>query len=332
MQTILNALLSFWELIVYVISGMRLVDVLDIIVITFIIYKCIGFFRQTRGGQLVKGLVVLLVMVLIVQWFDMVMVKWLLVKLMDSILIVAVIIFQPEIRRALEQVGTSRIGTFGRAGGADFETKQVENMINSVSKAAGTMQEQKCGALMILERTTQLGEIIATGTVIDAKPSSSLICNIFYPKSPLHDGGMILRGGKVHAAGCILPLTQNSELSKALGTRHRAALGMSENSDAVVVVVSEETGTISVAVNGELRRDFDAITLQTELTSLLLENREKKSGGFFARLFGGDRQNGADKKRNKSSAKKHTKAKAQEAAPDQDQAANDSDPNSSDRD
>lgn len=284
MQTILNALLSFWELMVYVISGMRLNDVLDIIVITFIIYKCIGFFRQTRGGQLVKGLIVLLVMALVAQWFNMVMVKWLLVKLMDSILIAAVIIFQPELRRALEQVGTSRFGTFGRSGGVDLETELLEKQIDSASKAAGVMQEQKCGALMVFERTTQLGEIIATGTIVDATPSSSLICNIFYPKSPLHDGAMILRGGKIHAAGCILPLTQNRELNKSLGTRHRAALGMSENSDAVVVVVSEETGTISIAVNGELRRGFDAITLRTELSSLLLESRDKKSGSPIARL------------------------------------------------
>ena len=147
------------------------------------------------------------------------------------------------------------------------------------------MQEQKCGALMVFERTTKLGEIVATGTLIDAEATPPLICNVFYPKSPLHDGGMILRQGKIYAAGCILPLTQNTALNKELGTRHRAAIGMSENSDAVVVVVSEETGTISLAVNGELRRGFDAITLHNELTELLIDSSESNTG-FFARVLG----------------------------------------------
>ena len=146
------------------------------------------------------------------------------------------------------------------------------------------MQEQKCGALMVFERTTQLGEIVSTGTLIDAEATSPLIGNIFFPKSPLHDGGMILRQGRVYAAGCILPLTQNTVLNKELGTRHRAAIGMSENSDAVVVVVSEETGTISFAVNGELRRGFDAITLHNELTELLIDSSESNTG-FFARII-----------------------------------------------
>lgn len=284
MQAVLDALRSFWDLLIYIISGFRLNDALDILVITFIIYKFIGFFRQTRGGQLIKGLIILFVVALIAQWFEMVMVNWLMVKVMDSILIAAVIIFQPELRRALERVGNSKIGIFGKNGSGNSEDEEMFSQIEAASKAAGSMQEQKCGALMVFERTTQLGEIVSTGTPVDAKSTSALICNIFYPKSPLHDGAMIMRGGKIHAAGCILPLTQNSELSKALGTRHRAALGMSENSDAVVVVVSEETGTISVAVNGELRRGFDAITLRTELTELLIDTKDKPKGSFFSRI------------------------------------------------
>ncbi len=285
LNNVLEALKSFWDLMIFVFSGLEINDILDIAVITFIIYKCIGFFKETRGGQLIKGLLVLLVVSLMAQWLNMVMVKWLTVRIMDSILIAAVVIFQPELRRALERVGTSKFSFLSRNNGVDLEKEALEKQIDAVSKSAGTMQEQKCGALMVFEKKTQLGEIVSTGTLVDAASSPSLICNIFYPKSPLHDGAMILRSGKVFAAGCILPLTQKSDLNKSLGTRHRAALGMSENSDAVVVVVSEETGTISVAVNGELRRGFDAITLRTELTSLLIGDYEDKTSGFFAGIL-----------------------------------------------
>ncbi len=281
MQVILEALRSFFEMIKFIISEMGINDILDIVVITFIIYKCIGFFRQSRGGQLIKGIVFLLFAAFIANWLDMIMVNWVMVKVFDSALIAAVIIFQPEIRRVLEQMGTSRFGSLTRSSNVDLEYERMEKLIESVSRAADDMQKQKCGALMVFERTTQLGEIISTGTMVDAYCTSSLVCNIFYPKSPLHDGAMILRGNRIYAAGCILPLTHSNELNKALGTRHRAAIGMSENSDAVVVVVSEETGTISIAVNGELKRGFDAITLRTELASLLLEQKDKKQSGII---------------------------------------------------
>ncbi len=285
MQVIWDAIKSFWELIVYIVTNIRIVDILDILVIAFLIYKCIEFFSKTRGGQLVKGLILLLVMAIIADWLDMVTVNFLMVRVMDSLLIAAVIIFHPEIRRVLERVGTSKLGLLGRGSATDSEEERISKCIDAACKAAGSMQEQKCGALMVFERTTQLGEIVATGTLIDAEATSPLIANVFFPKSPLHDGGMILRQGKVYAAGCILPLTQNTALNKELGTRHRAAIGMSENSDAVVVVVSEETGTISLAVNGELRRGFDAITLHNELSELLIDSSEANTG-FFSRVMG----------------------------------------------
>jgi len=285
MQVVWDAIKSFWELIVYIVTNIRIVGILDILVIAFLIYKCIEFFSKTRGGQLVKGLLLLLVMAIIADWLDMVTVNFLMVRVMDSLLIAAVIIFHPEIRRVLERVGTSKLGLLGRGSATDSEEERISKCIDAACKAAGSMQEQKCGALMVFERTTQLGEIVATGTLIDAEATSPLIANVFFPKSPLHDGGMILRQGKVYAAGCILPLTQNTALNKELGTRHRAAIGMSENSDAVVVVVSEETGTISLAVNGELRRGFDAITLHNELSELLIDSNEANTG-FFSRVMG----------------------------------------------
>ena len=279
MQEVLNAIISFWELIIYLISNFRLADLLDIAVVAFLIYKCIGFFRQNRGGQLAKGILIILVIAGIAAVLDMASVNWLMKRVFDSVLIAAVIIFQPEIRRALERVGTSSLGIFG---GAELngENAQLVHTIDAVCKAAGSMQEAKCGALIVFERTTQLGDIISSGTMVDAASSPAIITNIFFPKSPLHDGAMIIKDGKVYAAGCILPLTQNRELNKSLGTRHRAAIGMSENSDAVVVIVSEETGTISVAVNGELRRGFDSITLHTELTELLSATASEKSSIF----------------------------------------------------
>lgn len=298
MQVVWDSIKSFWELIVYIVTNIRIVDILDILVIAFLIYKCIEFFSKTRGGQLVKGLLLLLGMALIADWLDMVTVNWIMVRVMDSLLIAAVIIFHPEIRRALERVGTSKLGFLGRGTASDSEEESIKKCIDAACKAAGSMQEQKCGALMVFERTTKLGEIVATGTLVDAEATSPLICNVFFPKSPLHDGGMLLRQGRVYAAGCILPLTQNTALNKELGTRHRAAIGMSENSDAVVVVVSEETGTISLAVNGELRRGFDAITLHNELTELLIDSSEA-SGGFFARVIGvfGKKNNDEDDKK-----------------------------------
>ena len=299
MQAIFDALSSFWELLVYVVTNIRIVDILDILVIAFLIYKCIDFFRKTRGGQLVKGLILLLIMSLVAQWLDMVTVNWIMVRIIDSLLIIAVVIFHPEIRRVLERGGTSKLGLLGKGSVTDAEEENLSKCIDAACKAAGTMQEQKCGALMVFERNTQLGEIISTGTLVDAEATSPLICNIFYPKSPLHDGGMILRNGRVYAAGCILPLTQNTHLSRELGTRHRAAVGMSENSDAVVVVVSEETGNISLAVNGELRRGFDAITLHNELAELLIDTTETNTG-FFARVVGLLSKKTSNNKKNES--------------------------------
>lgn len=298
MQVIWDAIKSFWELIVYIVTNIRIVDILDILVIAFLIYKCIEFFSKTRGGQLLKGLMLLIVMAFIANLLDMVTVNWIMERVMDSLLIAAVIIFHPEIRRALERVGTSKWSFFGRNTATDSEEERITKCIDAACKAAGAMQEQKCGALMVFERTTQLGEIVATGTLIDAEATSPLISNVFFPKSPLHDGGMILRQGKVYAAGCILPLTQNTALNKELGTRHRAAIGMSENSDAIVVVVSEETGTISLAVNGELRRGFDAITLHNELTELLIDSNETNAG-FFSRIMGMFSKKNTEKKEDK---------------------------------
>lgn len=286
MSGVLNAIYSAWNQIVYAVSNLRILDILDILVIAFIIYKAIGFLRTSRAGQLFKGILILLAVYVISIWWDLVTLKWLLSKIVDAAIIAAVVIFQPELRRILEKVGRTK---FGRGQLFDGSASELEKNIEDVSKAVGSMQEKKVGALIVFERTTQLGDIINTGTLLDAESSVSMINNVFFPKSPLHDGAMIIREGRIYAAGCILPLSQREDLSAQLGTRHRAAIGMTENSDAVVLVVSEETGTISLVHNGQITRNYSAVSAAAELQSLLLSSEEKEKSfsipAFLKKVF-----------------------------------------------
>lgn len=282
----------FFNQIFATLSNFRIFDLLDIVLVAMIIYNTVKFFRDTRAKQLVKGIVVLFLVWIVAQWLDLITIKWLLTKVLDYGIIAIAIIFQPELRRALERVGHSKLGFFGRAQGDEREEKL--KCIDAVCKAAGEMQDKKIGALIVFERTTPLGEIINTGTLIDAEASSELIGNVFFPKSPLHDGALIIRGSKLISAGCILPLTANNDLSKELGTRHRAAVGASENSDAVVVVVSEETGNISLAMGGKIKRDYTPITLKEELYTLSdTETEDNTLISKLAKLFRG-KENGKD--------------------------------------
>ncbi|MBQ8532560.1 MAG: diadenylate cyclase CdaA [Clostridia bacterium] len=272
MSDIIGGIYSIWNQIVYAVSGFRFpFDLIDILVIAYIIYKAIGFLRETRAGQLVKGIAILLAVYVIADWWELAILKWTLSKVMGTAIIAAAVIFQPELRRILEKVGRTNF----RGGKLlDGEESAVSNCIDNVSRAAGTMQEKKIGALIVFERKTQLGEIINTGTVIDAEPSVSMVNNIFFPKSPLHDGAMIVRDGRLYAAGCILPLTQREDISMQLGTRHRAAIGMTENSDAVVLVVSEETGIISIVSNGQITRNYNSASACAELKRMLVEDEQ----------------------------------------------------------
>lgn len=271
---------AFWSRMIYALSNIRVFDIIDIVVMAYIIYQAMKFLRDSRAGQLVKGLLVLLVIFLVSSWFDLVTLKWLLTMVGESLLVVAVIIFQPELRRALESVGRSNLRKIGKNQLVDSERERIETLVANVCKAVSNMHDSKTGALIVFERKTPLGEVINTGTMIDAIASTELVQNLFYPKSPLHDGGMIIRGDRIVSAGCILPLTSNVGLSSQLGTRHRAAIGMSELSDAVVVVVSEETGTVSIANNGVIQRDYNPISLREELSKLLIKETEKE-GNFY---------------------------------------------------
>lgn len=257
-----NALLSF--------NGIS--DILDIIFVAFILYAAIKLIRDTKAIQLAKGFIVLIVVYAVVNLLHMEVTSYIFSLVFSNLLLVLVVIFSPEIRHALESVGrssVSKIGLFSiKNSEAILNQDKANKMIDAVSRACSDMSDEKIGALIVIEKETLLGQIIETGTTVDAEITPEILGNIFFPKAPLHDGAAIIRNYRICAAGCILPLTKNnSDVSSALGTRHRAAIGMSEQSDALVIVVSEETGSISVAEKGRLKRDISG----GDLRELLIE-------------------------------------------------------------
>lgn len=261
-----------------VLSTITWIDFIDVLVVAYIVYKAFQFIRETRSEQLIKGIVLIVVAYMVARLLQMYAFFSILEYIVRNGIIAVVILFQPEIRRAIEQVGQS---SFKRSFGGMFGLKQdkffrMEETIDSVCKASTSMSGKKVGALIVFEQNTNLGDIVKTGVVLDALPSVEVIENIFYPKSPLHDGAMIIRSGKIYASACILPLTKKRPVDRELGTRHRAALGMSEDSDAVVVVVSEETGTISVAIKGVLYRELQIDSLKELLVSELIGAEEER--------------------------------------------------------
>jgi len=279
-KKMMDLIITMWNSFISLVKSFGVSDALDVILVSFIIYSGIKLVRETRAEQLVKGIIILLIVWAGSNILKLYMMKTLLTYFFQFSVTALLIVFQPELRRALEQLGRSGIGnkhwTFGIST-EDVEAKMQQNRkcLNAVVDAAAVLQKQKTGALIVFERQTKLGDIIDTGTVVNATPSAPIICNIFFNKAPLHDGAMIMRGGMLYAAGCILPLTKSDKVSIELGTRHRAAIGMSENSDAIVVVVSEETGQISVVVNGVLTRNYTRETLKSALENLILPNESE---------------------------------------------------------
>lgn len=246
-------------------------DVIDILMVAVVFYYVIKLVRDTRASQLVKGILLLLIVYWVTNTFGFKVMGFFTRMIITVAATAVIVVFQPELRRALERMGRTRFPA-GIFSGVQSEEQiaAVRSMIDEVCEASESLSRHKIGALMVFEMQTRLGEIIKTGTLIDCKPVAELIGNIFFPNAPLHDGAMIIRDARLHAAGCFLPLTENNDLSKELGTRHRASLGMSENSDAIVVVISEETGTISVARNGVLTRDYTPQTLGDYLRAEML--------------------------------------------------------------
>lgn len=278
LNKVFEAIASWWEWMVSIAMNFQFKDAVDIIIVAFLIYGVVKLVRETRAGQLVKGLFLLVILFIISSYFNLVMVSRVLAYFFQFAFVAILIVFQPETRKALEQVGRNNVGQSIAAvvTGRDrsYDRAQIRKAINAVVDGVGILQQLKMGALIVFERKTKLGDIIETGTQINCEPSGQIVGNIFFNKAPLHDGAMIIRDGMIHAAGCILPLTKNTSVSAELGTRHRAALGVSEESDAVVVVVSEETRQISVAVNGVLARRFTRDTLRDVLEGYLIPQEE----------------------------------------------------------
>lgn len=255
-------------------STMGISDFLDIIIVAYLIYKAIGFVRRTNSNNLAKGLVVFLLALWGSDIFSLTMINFLLRKTAELGLIALLILFQPELRRLLERMGS------GFASGRSSSGTVMDSAISQTVQACCDMSASKTGALIIFERGVALNSIISTGTVINADTTAELLKNMFFNKAPLHDGAVIIRDGRIAAAGCVLPLTQRTNLSKDLGMRHRAGIGLSEESDAVIIVVSEETGAISAAMDGMLKRHLSGEALDKLLRSELIreENSTEKHG------------------------------------------------------
>ncbi len=264
-------------------------DIIDIIFVAVFIYLCIKLIKNTRAGQLAQGVIILLIILLATEILELSASQYILSSFLEFGVLAVIIIFQPELRSALEKVGRKSMNKFFSFTNAEDIAKsesKVYEMITDITAAVERLAATKTGALIVIERETKIGDIVDTGIAVDASTTPELITNIFYNKAPLHDGAMIIQNNRIAAAGCWLPLSQN-HLDSDLGTRHRAGLGVSEISDAIVIIVSEETGIISMALEGQLHRRFSPDALTVNLKKLLIKKTDDKKKDFFANLWKG---------------------------------------------
>ena len=280
---------AIWDVLSSGLSIIKLItpiDILDILILSYLVYKAIKMVRETRALQLVRGILLICIAYFLITLLHLKAMEFLLQNFFQWGIVAVVVMFQPELRRALEKMGRTKVSTLGvfNNDSPDDLIHRWQLAIDAIAAASTELSASSTGALMVIERQTRLGEQIDTGTVLEAVPTPQLLGNIFFPNTPLHDGAVIIRDGMILAAACYLPKPLKEELvSKQLGTRHRAAIGMSELSDAIIVVVSEETGVISVAENGELTRGFTEDSLKKHLTQALIpdkqaDGKEKKRG------------------------------------------------------
>ena len=259
-------------------------DVLDMLIVAGILYKTFQMIQDTRAITLVKGLMVIVSLTIICGWLNLHVMTWLLEKSSNWLLIALPILFQPELRRGLEHLGQ---GQFLSHGASLLDKKTADAVVDEIVKTAKKLSQTKTGALMVIEREMKLNDISVTGIHIDGIISSEFLLNVFIVNTPLHDGAAIIRGNRLISAACVLPLTENHDLSTELGTRHRAAIGLSEQCDALIVVVSEETGTISVAENGRMMRHLDGQTLAAKIRPAFSKKDNKFLGKFLSKWRGG---------------------------------------------
>lgn len=277
----MDTIYHFFRDIISMLPTVKFMDIVDILVVAFLIYAIFSMIQTTGAARIAKSVVIILVLTGLTELLNMYLLNYLLDAVLGIGLIVLVIVFQPEIRRMLERLGGK---TLREILSTKEEEREIDRVISQTVSACETMSKERTGVLIVFERKLPLQEYQKNGTVIDAQVSSELLRNLFFTKAALHDGAVIIRGDRIAAAGCVLPLTQNRNISSDLGTRHRAGIGMSEVSDAVVVIVSEETGTISVAVGGMLKRHLAPQTLEKLLQNELAPQREEKTRNPLKRI------------------------------------------------
>lgn len=272
------------------IKSITILDIVDILTVSVVLYYLIKFVRERRAGKLALGIVFLILIQLLGQLIGLVALSFIMQNVFQAGLLALVIVFNPEIRSALEKMGGEPLKNL-RSIGEQKDNSETQRMINDLCEALFDLSKDKTGALVVIERTTRLGDIIKTGELINANMSPFLLKNIFFNKAPLHDGAVIIRDNRIWAAGCFLRVSTNTDIIKDLGTRHRAAIGMSEDSDAVILIVSEETGVVSMAHEGKLRRSYDYTTLKRDLDELLLSQPDikKRVKNVFTHKNGGDK-------------------------------------------
>lgn len=254
-----------------VFSGVGIADVIDILIVAFVVYQLLKLIKQTRAEQLLKGVIVLVVATVITGLLNLHTINWILKGAVSLGAVAIIVVFQPELRRGLEFMGRSKIV---KAPLSQMDKEKGKKITSHIVKTIDAFSRDRVGALIVFERETKLTDIIETGTVVDAEISEQILGNIFYEGAPLHDGAVIIKDGRVCAAGCVLPLTRSNEISKELGTRHRAGIGVTEHSDALVLIVSEETGIISMASEGQLSRFLDIKTVEKTLLNMYLNTGE----------------------------------------------------------
>ena len=274
------------EYIISRITSVTFFDILDIAIVSVVFYYIFKFVQDRRAGKLAIGILLIILLMLVSDIFNMYALNFLLSNVVQVGIIGILIVFQSELRFFLEKVGgNSFIAGLNSINKKNEKMSDVIKCINAVVEACSSFSNEMVGALIVFERSTKIGDVIKTGTVIDSEPTEFLIKNIFFNKAPLHDGALVVRNNRLYSAGCFLPLSADEELNKDLGTRHRAAVGMSENSDAVVVVVSEETGKFSVAYEGKLTRDYNRDKLRETLISLLVAEKTEKKENVLKKTF-----------------------------------------------
>ena len=289
MEVIGNA----FEKAVNYMSTIGIADIIDIIIVAYLIFKVIAFVRRTNSYYIARGLFLFLLLLWVSEIFHLTMINYLLRKAAELGAFALLVLFQPELRRLLEKLG-ARLSS-----GKTVAISSIESVIMQTVLACSDLSSSKTGALIVFERNVTINDVINTGTVINSDVTAELIKNLFYDKAPLHDGAVIIRNTRLSAAGCVLPLTKSTNLSKDLGMRHRAGLGMSEHSDAVVIIVSEETGAISVAIDGMLKRHLDSSTLDALLHNELVKEENSENKGLFTSLIkflGFEAKGGSDEK------------------------------------